>query len=91
MGLASCAHVSVDPIEVKPIFITMDINVKVDRQLDDFFAFEKKYEKPGATTAVAATQPAEALPVAGASQSKADAEPASAPQVQPAPGPGAAQ
>lgn len=27
----------VEPIEVKPIKITIDINLKIDRQLDDFF------------------------------------------------------
>lgn len=27
----------IKPIEVKPIHITVDINVKVDRALDDFF------------------------------------------------------
>jgi hypothetical protein len=52
--LSSCARVQVDPIEVKPIHITMDINIKVDRQLDDFFAFEDKYRpttQPASTTA----------------------------------------
>lgn len=33
--LAGC--VSVKPIEVKPIHVTVDVNVKVDRALDDFF------------------------------------------------------
>jgi len=51
----SCARVSVDPIEVKPIHITADINlnVKIDKDLDDFFAFQNKYQPPatqGATT-----------------------------------------
>lgn len=27
----------IKPIEVKPIHITVDINVKIDRALDDFF------------------------------------------------------
>ena len=27
----------IKPIEVKPIHITVDVNVKVDRALDDFF------------------------------------------------------
>ncbi len=30
-------EVEVKPVEVKPIHITIDINVKVDRALDDFF------------------------------------------------------
>jgi hypothetical protein len=29
--------IEVAPVEVKPIHITIDINVKVDRELDDFF------------------------------------------------------
>jgi hypothetical protein len=32
-----CVHVKTDAIEVKPIHITVDVNVKVDRALDDFF------------------------------------------------------
>jgi hypothetical protein len=64
--LASCAHVTVDPIEVKPIYITMDVNIKVDRQLDQFFAFEDKYQAPSSTTTSttqpsAATQPTAAI------------------------------
>jgi hypothetical protein len=55
---ASCARVTVDPIEVKPIYITMDVNIKVDRQLDNFFAFEDKYQpttQPATTQAAVAT------------------------------------
>ena len=29
--------VEVAPVEVKPIHITIDVNVKIDRALDDFF------------------------------------------------------
>lgn len=36
--LACTKHeVDVKPVEIKPIHITIDINVKVDRALDDFF------------------------------------------------------
>jgi len=35
--LAGCLTVRTEPIEVKPIHITVDVNVKVDRALDDFF------------------------------------------------------
>ncbi len=37
--LTACTRhgVEVKPVEVKPIHITIDINVKVDRALDDFF------------------------------------------------------
>lgn len=41
--------VEVAPVEVKPIHITIDVNVKVDRALDDFFsdvdAAEEKIEQ----------------------------------------------
>ena len=30
-------EVKVAPVEVKPIHITIDVNVKIDRALDDFF------------------------------------------------------
>ena len=30
-------RVEVAPVEIKPIHITIDVNVKVDRALDDFF------------------------------------------------------
>ena len=37
--LWSCTQhkVEVAPVEVKPIHITIDVNVKVDKALDDFF------------------------------------------------------
>jgi hypothetical protein len=40
MMLGSCQtrhEVDVKPVEVKPIHITIDVNVKVQRALDDFF------------------------------------------------------
>lgn len=35
--LAGCVNVRTAPIEVKPIHITVDVNVKVERALEDFF------------------------------------------------------
>ncbi len=37
---ASCTshQVEVKPVEIKPIHITIDVNVKVDRALDNFFS-----------------------------------------------------
>jgi hypothetical protein len=58
--LPSCARVKVDPIEVKPIHIVHDINIRVDRQLDEFFAFQEK----AASTQPTTTQTAGAAPVA---------------------------
>ena len=81
-ALASCARVETEskvdvrPIEVKPIHITVDVNVRVDRELDNFFAFEDQ----AATRPAAATQPA-APPAAP------PATPASAPTPAPTPAP----
>ena len=36
-ALGGCLSVKTEPIEVKPIHITVDVNVKVDKALDDFF------------------------------------------------------
>ena len=41
LGLTGCIKLTTEneikPIEVKPIHITVDVTVKVDRALDDFF------------------------------------------------------
>lgn len=37
LGGTACVQLSTAPIEVKPIHITVDVNVKVERALDDFF------------------------------------------------------
>ncbi|MFO8084246.1 MAG: YnbE family lipoprotein [Desulfobacterales bacterium] len=49
-GCATQHRVEVAPVEVKPIHITIDVNIRVDRALDDFFgdidkAMEKEIEK----------------------------------------------
>lgn len=52
---AGCLNVKTAPIEVKPIHITVDVNVKVERALEDFFGdIDKKSAtieapKPAAT------------------------------------------
>ncbi len=46
--LQSCQtyhQVDVKPVEVKPIHITIDVNVKVDRALDDFIGDVYEYRK----------------------------------------------
>lgn len=44
---SGCLSVKTEPIEVKPIHITVDVNVKVDRALDDFFGdLDKKATAP---------------------------------------------
>ena len=35
--LGGCINVKTEPIEVKPIHITVDVNVRVEKALDDFF------------------------------------------------------
>lgn len=50
LGCATQHKVEVAPVEIKPIHITIDVNVRVDRALDDFFgdidkAMEKAVEK----------------------------------------------
>lgn len=35
--LTGCMHVKTAPIEVKPIHITVDVNVRIERALDNFF------------------------------------------------------
>jgi hypothetical protein len=60
---ASCARVDtksevdVRPIEVKPIHITIDVNVRIDRQLDEFFAFQDETPATTRTTTTATTNP----------------------------------
>ncbi len=40
--------IEVAPVEVKPIHITIDVNVKVDKALDDFFSdVDSAEEKKG--------------------------------------------
>jgi hypothetical protein len=35
--IESKSDVTLQPVEIKPIHITIDVNIKVDRALDDFF------------------------------------------------------
>ncbi len=48
LSFSACTRHEIDikPVEIKPIHITIDINVKVDRALDDFFGdLDKKQTK----------------------------------------------
>jgi hypothetical protein len=54
LALSGCLTVKTEPIEVKPIHITVDVNVKVERALDDFFG---DLDKKSTTIATPATQP----------------------------------
>ena len=61
--LSACTKhtVEVEPVEVKPIHITIDINVKVDKALEDFFKdideAEIKLGKSDDETETASTNP----------------------------------
>ncbi len=54
LSAGGCLHVKTDPIEVKPIHITVDVNVRVQKELDDFFG---DLDKKSATI-----QPADSKP-----------------------------
>lgn len=42
---SSCGHtVDVKPIKVEPIHVTMDVNIRVEKELDQFFAFEEELQ-----------------------------------------------
>lgn len=58
LPLVGCTQhrVTVDPIEVRPIHMTVDINIKIDRELDDFFAFEDELKPTGRSAGQGASQ-----------------------------------
>jgi hypothetical protein len=37
LGCQSSHQVEVKPVEIKPIHITIDVNIRVEKALDDFF------------------------------------------------------
>ena len=44
-------EVAVAPVEVKPIHITIDVNIKIDKELDDFFNdIDEVEEESGGTS-----------------------------------------
>lgn len=61
--LSACATVKVEPIEVKEIHIVHDVNIKVDKQLDEFFAFQD--QQPTTQHASPATQSTSSLSLEG--------------------------
>ena len=46
LAVPCCARVKVEPIEIKPIHITMDINIKIQKQLDEDFGFMEGPSEP---------------------------------------------
>jgi hypothetical protein len=45
LGVGSCRSQHDVNVNVAPIFMTLDVNIRVDRQLDEFFAFENQYRQ----------------------------------------------
>ncbi|HTL28355.1 MAG TPA: hypothetical protein VL282_04015 [Tepidisphaeraceae bacterium] len=42
LAAGSCTpHVAIEPIKVEPIHLTVDVNLRVDHELDEFFAYQK--------------------------------------------------
>ena len=62
----SCARVAVEPIEVKPIHITMDVNIRVQRELENFFAFEEQLLKDPSGGGAGTSTTTQAAPPTGA-------------------------
>ena len=54
LPVAGCVQHNVrsDPIEIKPIHITMDVNLRVQRELDEFFDFEERESDPATPTEI---------------------------------------
>ena len=55
---AGCTHrIDVQPIRVEPIYLTVDVNVRLDKQLEESFGFEDRIERQvESATTVPATQ-----------------------------------
>lgn len=76
-ALPGCTRVAVDPIEVKPIHITMDVNIRVERELDQFFAYEDKLltgDSPATSPKAATEREPEKTVAPGAEQPASEAE-----------------
>ena len=59
--LSACTPTVKVKHEVEPIHLTADINIRVDRQLDEFFAFQDQAAatQPGASSTTQTAQTAE--------------------------------
>ena len=66
LGVAGCTQhrVEVQPIKVEPIYLTIDVNVRVDRELDDFF----DYKQPPANGSPITEEPTAPPPAEPAAQ-----------------------
>lgn len=57
LSAAGCVRVTTAPIEVKPIHVTVDVNVKVNKDLDDYFGDVDKKSSTVEPTAKPASTP----------------------------------
>jgi hypothetical protein len=55
---SGCVRVNLGTEEGKPIHIVHDVNIRLDKQLDDFFAFEQNAATQPTSQTVTTTQPA---------------------------------
>lgn len=58
IGACNTSHtVKVEPVEIKPIYITLDVYIKVEREVEDFFSEveERAAEVTGGDTATPAS------------------------------------
>ena len=68
IGIGGCTHkIKVDPIKVEPIHVTLDVNLKVDRELDTFFDFEEELAEEDGSLLEQPNdaEPIESTPLAG--------------------------
>ena len=62
--------VEMEPIEVKPIHVTVDVNVRVQRELDKYFDFDSPNETGAAAADKAAGKGSEQSPEKKESEKK---------------------
>jgi hypothetical protein len=71
-SLLGCTRHTIDvqPIRIEPIYMTIDVNVKVDRELDEFFDYKNKPAEPApsSTTPAPTANPDVAPPPGGGTQ-----------------------
>lgn len=59
LGACTSHRITVDPVEFKPIHLTMDVNIHVQKELDNFFDFEKELDPAAEGGQVEANVPEE--------------------------------
>ena len=57
--------IAVEPIKVEPIYLTVDVNVRLDRELEEAFGYQERIESELETTAPATMEHAEPTTLPG--------------------------